>query len=334
MNAIKYMIKTTVALFAVLFFSNSSYATEPLAPSTNRDCASARLTCQGSATHSFDNWVSEESCTSAIIEQYYYFYTSSGGPSIDVSFSGGTMKGYTLYGPLSNNLPDACEQFTHNAATVLATSTSVNSLYSVSSSSTLPAGLYLLKIKLDVCDAGTITFTPKVNNILCAPEVPCENCVASFELIPEKRYMISAWVKEDGAPVTKTSYDNPQIILAFPSVTITLPAFTPSGIIIDGWQRIEAEFTVPTGATDMQIQLVSLSGDVYFDDIRVFPFDASMKSYVYDPITLRLMAELDERNYATIYEYDEEGKLVRVKKETERGVMTIQENKTSVKKGN
>jgi hypothetical protein len=44
------------------------------------------------------------------------------------------------------------------------------------------------------------------------------------------------------------------------------------------------------------------------------------------------MAELDERNYATFYEYDEEGKLIRVKKETEKGVMTIQENRDNIKK--
>ena len=55
-----------------------------------------------------------------------------------------------------------------------------------------------------------------------------------------------------------------------------------------------------------------------------------MMSYVYDPISLRLMAELDERNYATLYEYDEEGKLIRVKKETEKGIMTIQENRDNI----
>ena len=73
--------------------------------------------------------------------------------------------------------------------------------------------------------------------------------------------------------------------------------------------------------------------DVYFDDIRIFPFDASMKTYVYDPINMRLAAELDERHYATFYEYNEEGQLVRIKKETEKGIMTIQETKSnSVKK--
>ena len=50
-----------------------------------------------------------------------------------------------------------------------------------------------------------------------------------------------------------------------------------------------------------------------------------MKTYVYRPDNLRLCAELDENNFATFYEYDDEGALTRTKKETELGVMTIQE---------
>ena len=102
--------------------------------------------------------------------------------------------------------------------------------------------------------------------------------------------------------------------------------FIPSGQIIDGWQRIEGTFTA-NSAGAISLYLQALLNDVYFDDIRIFPYEGSMISYVYDPITLRLVAELDERNYAKFYEYDEEGKLIRVKKETEKGVMTIQENR-------
>lgn len=68
---------------------------------------------------------------------------------------------------------------------------------------------------------------------------------------------------------------------------------------------------------------------VYFDDIRIHPFNGNMKSFVYDPQTQRLMAELDENNYATLYEYDQEGGLIRVKKETEKGIYTIQETRSS-----
>ena len=74
--------------------------------------------------------------------------------------------------------------------------------------------------------------------------------------------------------------------------------------------------------------VVSKRVDVFYDDIRIHPFNGNMKSFVYDPITQRLMAELDENNYATMYEYDEEGGLIRVKKETEKGVFTIQETRS------
>jgi hypothetical protein len=69
---------------------------------------------------------------------------------------------------------------------------------------------------------------------------------------------------------------------------------------------------------------------VYFDDIRIVPFNANMKSFVYNPINLRLMAELDENNYATFYEYDDEGTLIRLKKETERGIKTIKETRSAM----
>ena len=50
-----------------------------------------------------------------------------------------------------------------------------------------------------------------------------------------------------------------------------------------------------------------------------------MSSYVYDPVDLQLMAKLDENNHATLYEYDQEGALARVKKETVEGIVTLKE---------
>jgi hypothetical protein len=166
----------------------------------------------------------------------------------------------------------------------------------------------------------------------CAPPPPCSDCISSFSPIPGKKYLVSAWVKEKNAPQSKTSYTNPSLTILFPSISGSVGPFTASGVIIDGWQRVEGEFLIPASATNMSIKLDCISGDCYYDDVRVLPFDGSMKSYVYDPVTMRLVAELDERNYATLYEYDEEGKLIRVKKETEKGKMTIQENRNNTKK--
>lgn len=172
---------------------------------------------------------------------------------------------------------------------------------------------------------------------------PCKDCISSFA--PDAgTYIISLWVKEDkadGTVLLKPEFNNTGVRISFVGGSAITPVmFFPNqqkNKIIDGWQRIYEEFTVPAGAQKINIELINRNDesdgiDSYFDDIRIHPINSSYKSYVYDPVNLRLMAELDERNYATLYEYDEEGQLIRVKKETEKGIKTIKETRTSVKK--
>jgi hypothetical protein len=181
-------------------------------------------------------------------------------------------------------------------------------------------------------NCNTPAQTVNVLAIPCPTTPPCSDCISSFAPMPGKKYLVSAWVKEKNAVQSKTSYTYPRITILYPSISGSAGPFTPSGNIIDGWQRIEGEFTIPSNATDLTIKLDCTTSDCYYDDVRILPFDGSLKSYVYDPVNLRLVAELDERNYATLYEYDEEGKLIRVKKETEKGKMTIKENRDNTKK--
>jgi hypothetical protein len=167
-------------------------------------------------------------------------------------------------------------------------------------------------------------------------DLPCTSCIGSFSPTPNKKYVLSAWTQEKVTGITRPlTYTKPKISVVFTNsagATSTAGPFLPKGQLIDEWQRIEEEFFIPQDAVNIQLKLESTSGDVYFDDIRVFPFDGSMKSFVYDPVTLRFVAELDERNYATFYEYNEEGSLVRTKKETEKGIMTIQESRSNIQK--
>ncbi|WP_408030542.1 leucine-rich repeat domain-containing protein [Tenacibaculum xiamenense] len=168
----------------------------------------------------------------------------------------------------------------------------------------------------------------------------------SFRPIYEKKYMISGWVKEKSLThIKSSSYRNSYIQLytiGLASGSLLTPEhigdYYPTGHIIDGWQRIEGVFTIKsfshsdvTAVNNLVVELKNTSSDItsYFDDIRIYPFNGSMKSFVYDDDTKKLMAELDENNFATYYEYDSEGGLIRVKKETERGVYTIQETRSS-----
>ncbi|MFI5171126.1 MAG: hypothetical protein ACHQFW_01990 [Chitinophagales bacterium] len=169
----------------------------------------------------------------------------------------------------------------------------------------------------------------------CPPPPPCENCISTYAPCPGN-YILSGWTMEQDGPGMQTTYDACGIYVEFDDENNQLISsagpFMPSGSIIDGWQKIEENFNVPSGAAKIRLKLEANEANCYFDDIRVLPIDGSMKSYVYDPVSLRLVAVLDEQHYATFFEYDEEGKLVRVKKETERGIMTINENRTSIVK--
>jgi hypothetical protein len=178
-------------------------------------------------------------------------------------------------------------------------------------------------------------------------EDTCDVCL-TFRPDPNKRYWVSAWVKvinSETVPQSSIpqviSYDNgldattAGIQLEFIGSSPSTIYFRPSGDIIEGWQRIAGEFTTPNGATEVNIKLVNPTSDAaYFDDVRIHPFNGSMKSYVNDPETFWLTAELDDNNYATFYEYDMEGKLIRIKKETEKGIVTIKENRSSNPKTN
>ncbi len=154
-----------------------------------------------------------------------------------------------------------------------------------------------------------------------------------------KLFIIYGWVKEKHTS-QQVSYSNSAIkVMFYDASNVVIPpsvpdqdTFYPKGEIIEGWQRIAGVFRVPREYTKIEIELkaglTDNSIDSYFDDIRVVPFNGNIKSFVYDEQNQRLMAELDENNFATFYEYGLEGELLRVKKETERGIYTIQETRS------
>ena len=83
---------------------------------------------------------------------------------------------------------------------------------------------------------------------------------------------------------------------------------------------------------NIQINITGSGGtNVYLDDIRIHPYNCATQTHVYLPDRLWLVASLDDRSFATFYNYDEEGNLVQVKKETERGIVTLQTSRQNIK---
>lgn len=195
--------------------------------------------------------------------------------------------------------------------------------------------IYYFEFLVNSCE-GTLNFNIDFRLLTCPEEPPCQDCLPTFMPSPGK-YVLSAWVKEISPNAGTTTFNDPSLSIN-PHIEISdsigvVGQLYASGEIIDGWQKIEGQFTI-VNPNLFRVELISGLKETLFDDIRVYPNEGSAITYVYDPFTYRLMAELDERNYATLYEYDEEGKLIRIKKETEKGVMTIQENRENNSLGN
>ncbi|MDP1725785.1 MAG: hypothetical protein Q8M15_03305 [Bacteroidota bacterium] len=195
---------------------------------------------------------------------------------------------------------------------------------------------YALNDSCPLTPMDSSTFNSAVLNIVPVNKIENCDCIKSFAPSPGK-YVVTAWVKE-GTGLGMINYTAPKLnieIFNYISSFATTFSFSPTGDIIDGWQRISGEFNILPNDVSVTIKLInggSLS--TYFDDIRILPFNGSMKNYVYDDISLKLMAELDDNGYATFYEYNAEGQLIRIKKETERGIMTIKESRSAQPKQN
>ncbi len=149
--------------------------------------------------------------------------------------------------------------------------------------------------------------------------------------------LVSTWLRES-LPCGAENYSNSLVSIEFytpGNAGLSAYSLEAAGPVIEGWQRFEAVIAVSNEHSHIRLKMKS-TGEVgnhsYFDDIRIHPYYSNMKSFVYDPVSLRLMAELDENNYATFYEYDDDGTLIRVKKETEKGIMTIKETRSALLK--
>ena len=159
--------------------------------------------------------------------------------------------------------------------------------------------------------------------------------VTNFSAQQNQDYNLSVWVYNPSSVGREKGYGDVSILSTpfFGSPTLIASYVTSANdIIVEGWHKIDLKFNAQGGASVITIKLSSLdpnNGAVVFDDLRIQPFLSSMTSYVYNPITLWQIAELDDRNFATFYNYDEQGALVQVKKETAKGVMTIKSSRNN-----
>ncbi len=156
-----------------------------------------------------------------------------------------------------------------------------------------------------------------------------------LKAIKNKKYITSVWVSRDKnkvatfRPVTGVNlvipgYMSGSSFTPFSGYTITY------GKVIEGWQKIDLEFTSTDDNSIVAFQFNPGTTSMYVDDIRYSPKTGGITTYVYDPVKYWLKASLNVDNYATFFFYDEEGNLTIKKQETEKGIFTITESRGHV----
>lgn len=170
-----------------------------------------------------------------------------------------------------------------------------------------------------------------VNYITAA--TPTESNNPYFMPVPPatgtKKYVFSAWVNITGGHGSGAT-----ATIKYNNSTIKTVTMQNTGDHIDGWRRMYGEFEIPAG-TFSSFEIILSSGTrSYFDDIRIHPFNSSVKTMIFDPKTMQLKAEMDEQNYATIYVYNNEGSVINILKETANGKTSVGAMWQNVKQNN
>lgn len=181
-------------------------------------------------------------------------------------------------------------------------------------------GKYSIKIDKDAVSGGEPTYGP------------------TKDFLPSKanqtgKFKVSAWVKTEsgfgaatsGALLIHSKVNSSSNNNAYPTTNGTTPANYIRFSDTNGkWKYIEGIIDVGairqqsglSATEDLRLRVfpINENSSKYFliDDIRVYPVNASMSTFAYDPVTWKVTAMTDENNVTTYYEYDKAGRLAKV----------------------
>ena len=131
-----------------------------------------------------------------------------------------------------------------------------------------------------------------------------------------RRYRASVWVYLPGTAETQPNMDKVKL---FYSVNGTEQGSVHPVLQVNkskSWYQLTLDITPPAGANQITVACRNQAGrDIYLDDFRVHPMEASMTSFVYDQVSDEITHVLNADNFYQHYEYDELGNLTTTQEE-------------------
>lgn len=233
---------------------------------------------------------------------------------------------------------EICESYRHWRAgdALIGGTNRISNQQSHTGNNSLMLGFGETEISLDNADIGQASSTR--TSPMEVFELQENDFANNFYLKPTATdtFILTFWVKEafdDQFEIGMKKLDGSLLEQYVPLFTET------ASVHVNGWEKITVKFGLAANEQLFKVILTNkyqtgepIPMPCYIDDIMIYPADAVMSAYVYDRDKKRLMAGLNPNNFATFYEYDEEGNLERQKVETDRGIMTIGENRQSLKR--
>jgi YD repeat-containing protein len=157
-------------------------------------------------------------------------------------------------------------------------------------------------------------------------------------------YRASVWVH-------KNSPDNTALVMACDGSVGGTSTYNwqqvlkndPNNIIVGDWILMSVQLTVPENylpsggshGNGFGISVLnSGSTTAWFDDLMIRPVDAPITGTVYDPKTARVIATLDNENFASWFEYDAAGRVTATYVETRLGVKKTSETQYNFSRNN
>lgn len=141
------------------------------------------------------------------------------------------------------------------------------------------------------------------------PERYCHsNTTLNISLSSTKKFIYSAWVFSSGPPV--------ELMLFMKRANETGYYSYINSIIVNStnkWTYVEKVFDVPADVSKLNMRVGNKGiGTVWFDDARIIPFEAQIKTYTHDRM-IGVTSITDYNNQSTYYSYDNFNRLTLVR---------------------
>lgn len=133
-----------------------------------------------------------------------------------------------------------------------------------------------------------------------------------FRNIGSGTYVLSAWVYSDNPEAQLSLFSKTDLNKDdyYSNYLVEQNATTQTGEWV--YLEVEIEITSDVNYVYFRLDNNSESGSVWFDNIRFHPKDAQMTTYTHDPL-IGITSQTDPNGITTYYEYDDFGRLVRIK---------------------